>query len=310
MLRAMVSTEAAFAAGTQQSYDRLAVYGDTKVPLREIAGELPGVYFHDVLAHIISTGAPDLNYSVGPDGSIVPNTSFVMADFAPTEPGKPRDAIEKGNAYYLNNYAVWDDKTFYWRPWDPKRLTWNASIAGGAHWSPVGREAFSYLNGLVVAFPDAAGVQRTAGPPGSGCDYESPALAVSDTSNPYTRRGRRRWGRLDVGFPIAFPTLAFQLGAVVLAESRLPQRGGTLVVRPRGPGHIPSVSHPTMGPLPLWAVRSEDFISLMDWPEPEPFRIVEKDYDIEAKTLTLQLDSGAARLSAILGRSGSRLTFI
>jgi len=310
MLRMRSIAEGTPSSVTQQSFSQLAEYGATGVPLRDIAGQLPGVYFHDALAHILSTGAPDLSYSVRADGTIVPNTSFVLADFAPMNPGKPTEAIEKGNAYFLNNWAVWDEKRFWWHPWDPTRLTWNANLAGGAQWTPVGRQAFSLINGIVVSYTDAYGVARLAGPPGSGCDYEDSSLADPDPNNPYTRRGRRRWAKLEVGFPLAFPTQAFQIGAVVLAESRVPQRSGTLVLRPRGAGHIPAVTHPTIGALPVWALRAGDFMRLMDWPEPEPFRIIETDYDHESKTLTAQLDSGAARLGAILERTGSRLTFV
>ncbi|HET9198223.1 MAG TPA: LamG-like jellyroll fold domain-containing protein [Solirubrobacterales bacterium] len=310
MLRALVTTEFTAGAGLQQSLDRLAVYGETGVPLQDIPGELPGVYFHDALAHMLSTGAPDLQFTVRGDGSIVPNTTFVMPDFAPMDPAPPRQGLEKGNAYFLNNWAVWDRKTFHWHPWDPDRLTWNANIAGGAQWSPVGRQAFSLLNGIEVFYTDAAGITRTAGPPGSGCDYEDPALADPDPSNPYTRRGRRRWGRLDVGFPLAYPSTAIQVGRIVLAESKMPQRSGTLIVRPRGTGHVPGISHPTIGAVPVWAVRAGDFVKLPDWPEPEPFRIIETEYDHETKTLTAQLDSGAARLSAILERTGSKLAFV
>jgi hypothetical protein len=310
MLRALVAEAHTPLPGVQQSYDRLALYGETGVPLQSIAGELPGIFFHDVLAHILATGAPDLQYSVRADGTIVPNINFVLPNFAPTGGGPPREAIEKGNAYFLNNWAVWDEKKFYWQPWDPDRLTWRANIAGGAKWSPVGRQSFSLVNGLEVVYTDITGSTRTAGPPASGCDHEDAALADTDPSNPYTKRGRRRWARLEVGFPLAYPTTAVQIGTVVLAESKMPQRSGTLVVQPRGAGHIPAISHPTMGALPVWAVRSGDFVELMDWPEPEPFRIIEAAYDGETKTLTAQLDSGAARLSAILERVGSRLTFV
>jgi hypothetical protein len=308
LLIALVLSAVSPEAGTMQAYSALAAYGQTGVPRREIPGQLPGVYAHDVLAHIVSTGAPDLNYTIGGDGSIVPNTSFVMPDFAPTEPGKPWDAIEKLNAYFLNNFGVWDNKEFFWKPWDPEDVNWQISIAGGAQWSPVGRQAVTLLNGLVVNYTDAEGISRCAGPPGSGCDYESPLLVNLDPTNPYTRRGRKRWGTLNVGFPLAYPTTAFQVGSVVLAESMMPQRSGALTIRPLGPGHVPSITHPTMGRLPVWALRAGDFATLMDWPVPEALRVTEVDYTHDTKTLTAQLDSGAARLTAILERTGSSLT--
>ncbi len=311
MLRARVSSTTIPAAGVQQAYDRLARYGDHGLPLREIEGTLPGLYAHDVLPHMLETGAPDLNFKVGADGTIMPNTSFAIPDLAFLEEGTVKAAIEKLNAYFLNNWAVWEAKQFFWRPWDPDRLTWKASIAGGAHWSPAGRQSETLLNGVIVTYTDVAGVSRTAGPPGSGSDYEDTSLLDPDPNNPYTRRGRRRWGVLSVGFPLAYPQTAFQVGAVYMAERRLPQRSGTLTIRPKSEGHIPEIQHPTMGPLPIWALRSEDYVELSDWPEPEPFRVIETPhYDADFKILTAQLDTSSSRLSAILERAGVRLTGI
>lgn len=308
MLRARLLGEFKPAAGVQQSYDRLAVYGETGVPLREIEGELPGVYGHDALPHMLSTGAPDLKYRVAGDGTIIPNTSFVIPDLAFLEEGTVTDAILHLNAYFLNNFGVWDDRQFHWHPWDPDRLTWRATIAGGAHWAPAGREARSALNGLVVTFDNHEGKHRGAGPPGSGCDVESPLLQDLDPRNPYTRRGRKNWGHLSVGYPLAYSSTAIQLGHVKLLEHKLPQRSGTLVVRPLGAGHIPQLEHPTIGPVPVWAARAGDYIELDGWPEPEPFRIIEvPSYDADSKTWTAQLDTASSRFSAILERGGSRM---
>ena len=308
VLRALTTLENNAAA--QQVISAVAEYGDHGLALREIAGGLPGLYAHDILGHLLSTGAPELNFTIGAGGSIVPNESFVVPDFALLEATTPRAGIEKLNAYFLNNWGVWDDKEFFWQPWDPARLTWNVSVAGGAHWSPAGRQAETLLNGIVVPFTDYQGVARTAGPPGSGCDYEDASLSDLDLNNPYTRRGRRRWGRLEVSFPLAYPSTAIQLGSVFMAESKFPQRSGTLVVRPKARGHVPELRHPTLGRLPVWAMRAGDFAQLDDWPSPEPFRVISTEYDHESKTLTAQLDTGAARLSAILERAAVRLAGI
>lgn len=307
-LRLLSNAEGTPTEATQQSYSRLARYGDHGLTLREIAGELPGVYGHDALAHMLETAAPEIDFTVGGDGTIIPNTSVVIPDLAFLTPSPVTPAIEKLNAYFLNNFAVWDKKRFHWHPWDPDQLTWKASIAGGAHWAPAGRQAFGLLNGLVVSYTDHAGQQRMAGPPGSGCDYEDALLQDTDPSNPYTRRGRRRWGVLQVDFPLAYPTTAVQIGYVRLLEHRMPQRAGTLVIQPSVRGHIPSITHPTMGELPIWAPRAGDFVELVDWSDPEPFRVIETDYDHDSKTLRAQLDTGAARLSAIMERVGARMT--
>lgn len=308
MLEAWVKEVFTPSPGTQQSLSRIALYGETGVPLREIEGELPGVYAHDVLPHMLSTGAPDLKYRVAGDGTIVPNTSFAIPDLAFLDPGTVLDGVLRLNAYFLNNFAVWDERQFHWHPWDPDRVTWRATIAGGAHWAPAGRQARSAINGLVVSYTNHEGKPRLAGPPGSGCDVESPLLQDLDPRNPYTRRGRKNWAVLPVGYPLAYSSTAVQVGHVRLLEHKLPQRSGTLVVLPLGPGHIPQLEHPTIGPVPVWAARSGDYIELDGWPEPEPFRIVEvPSYDTETKTWTAQLDTASSRFSAILERGGSRM---
>ena len=305
-LRAWVQKVVKPGVGVQQSYDRIARYGDHGLTLREVPGSLPGVYAHDALAHALAT-QPELNFKVGGGGSIVPNTNFVIPDLSFLDPVTLKAVIEKINAYFLNNWGVWDDKTFFWQPWDPTRLTWRANVAGGARWSPAARQADTLINGIAVSYTDSAGVARLAGPPGSGFDYESPLLQDPNPNNPYTRRGRKRWGVLSVDFPIAYPTTAFQIGGVFVIEARTPQRSGTLIVQPKGRGHIPEIQHPTMGPMPLWVPRGGDYAELDGWPESEPFRMITAEYDEATKTLTAQLETGAARLSGILERVGVRL---
>jgi hypothetical protein len=63
-----------------------------------------------------------------------------------------------------------------------------------------------------------------------------------------------------------------------------------------------------MGPLPITAFRSGDHAMLMDWPVPEPLRVTEVDGTVDSKEIVTQLDSGSARLTAILERTGSRIS--
>lgn len=290
----------------------VAVYGDTGVPLQPTApGEPRGVFGHDALAHMLQTGAPDLNYRVGFDGTIWP-AEFVVPQLAFLESGKVGDAVAKLNAYFLRRWEVWEGRSFWWVPWSPDQLTWIARIAGGAHWTPAGADAATLSNGVVVSYTGPGGIQRTAGPPGSGCDDESPLLYDARQANQYTARNRRKWTRLDVGFPLTSGATgsAVQLGFVWLQEQLRPQRSGTLVVRPNGPGHIPQLEHPTAGPLPIWACRSGDYVRLPDYPGDEPFRVIDSKYSHDSKALTLSLDNSNARVSAILERLGVHASLI
>lgn len=285
----------------------VAVYGDNGIPTRGISGEPPGVSGHDALAHMLQTGAPDLNYRVGYDGTIWP-ADFILRQLAFTDPGKVVDGIQHLNAYYLRNWAVWERRSFWWTPWSPDRLTWRARIQGGAQWTPTGADAERLANGVVVTYTGVDGVRRTAGPPGSNSDDESDFLYDGRQENRATARHRRRWPKLEVGFPLTGGPAgsAIQLGYVWLQEQMRPQRSGTLVVRPLGQGHVPQIEHPIAGPMPVWAARAGDYVELVDYPDPEPFRVIDSRYTHESKTLTLSLDNSSAKISAILERLGVR----
>jgi hypothetical protein len=265
-----------------------------------------GFYAHDVLGDMLSSGAPLLNYRIGSDGTIAKHTGFILEQLAFLDPGTVAAAIDQLNAYFLYRWEVWENKSFWWQPWDPSVCTWKARIEGGAFWAPAGRQASTLFNGVVVSYTDHTGARKSAGPPGSGCDVESALLVDNDPSNPVTRHGRRRWAKIDVGFPLV-GTAPLQIGYVWLQEHSIPQRRGTLVVRPLGEGHVPMLEHPTEGPLPVWACRSGDFVDLVDFPDPEPFKVIDKRYDHDSKTLTLSLDNSSLKLDAILERVGIRL---
>ncbi len=286
-----------------RSVTTLAVYGDTGVPLQSIPGSPRGVYGHDALAHMLATGAPLLNFRVGLDGTIWPS-EYVVPQLAFPNIGKVVDAVQHLNAYFLRNWAVWEARSFWWTPWSTDTLTWIARINGGARWTPAGADASGLVNGVIVSYTDPFGIPRTAGPPGSGADDETALLIDPRDANAATSHSRRKWARLDVGFPLTNgPTgSAVQLGFVWLQEQMRPQRSGTLVLSPLGPGHIPQLEHPIAGPMPAWACRAGDYIDIPDYPDGEPFRIIDSRYSHEAKQLTLSLDNSSARVSAILER--------
>lgn len=287
----------------QRALSMIGVYGGHGLPLRDIEGRPPGVYAHDALAHILApTG---LNYSTGPNGTIRENPSFVIDQLAWLGSGHKRwDAIGEINAWFLWRPEVWEDDTFWWQPWDTDALTWKARIQGGAHWSPAGRQASTLFNGVVVSGQDYAGVERTAGPPGSGCDIESELLVGTSPTNPLNTHGEERWEELTVGHPMLFTEhgSAVQLGYVWMLDHRLPQRSGTLTVRPLGDGHIPQLEHPTIGPCPIHQARSGDYIDLVDFPDPEPFKVLDRRYTHDTKTAQFVLDTASSVLSAIIDR--------
>jgi len=287
----------------RRTYEKVGIYGDHGLALRDVAGDLPGVYGHDAIAHVVAPSG--LKYTTGPNGTIRDNPSFVIPQLAWLGSGHKRwGAIEEINAWFLWRPEVWENDTFWWQPWDADALTWKARIQGGAHWSPAGRQASTLFNGVVVSYTDHAGIERTAGPIGSGCDDESELLQNTDPSNPLNSHGEQRWEELNVGYPLTpGPTgSAIQLGYVWMVDHSRPQRSGTLTVRPLGEGHIPQLEHPTIGAVPIWAARSGDYIDLVDFPDPEPFKVLDRKYTHESKTAVFVLDTASTALSAILAR--------
>ncbi len=298
-LQVFASGDTTPTAGTQERYNALALYGDHGLTLRDIAGALPGVYGHDALAHIV--GAAGLNYTTGTTGTIRDNTSFVIDQLAWLDAGAKRlTAVEEINAWFQWRWEIWEDDTFWWQPWD-STAPWIARIQGGAHWTPAGRQATSLFNGVVVAYETPDGQSRTVGPPGSGCDFESALLADTSPTNELNRHGEDRWEELTVGHPL-LDHAAVQIGYVWMDDQKLPQRSGDLTVRPLEDGHIPQLEHPTIGPVPVWACRSGDMIDLVDFPDSQPWKIVDKTYSHTSKTLRLKLDTVTNSLTGLFAR--------
>lgn len=291
----------------------LAVYGDhglTKQGTASATGA-QGFYGSDVVADVVSRAAPLLTYTTGDGGSIEP-TSFVIPQLAFPDPTDASEVIDRVNAYHLYEWGVYEDRQFFFRQPDPDRLCWEARTDQGLEYDFEGDDAENLFNGVIVSYTDPNGQQKTAGPPGSGCDDESSALEDTSETNPVNAHGLgRRWGQLSVSQVTTAGSSggAVQIGYVWLAEHSLPQRKGTLVLRPRL-NEVPMVQHPAGGTRPLWKIRAGDFVRVGDFPADVPRRIVSTRYDHGSRTMTLDVDNASTKLDAILERIGIALVGI
>src|SRR5207253_7188082 len=121
-------------------------------------------------------------------------------------------------------------------------------LSDGAQVSLEGDAGDEVFNGVLVRYTNPNGIQKTAGPIGSGCDAEDESLQDTSTANPVTAHGiPKRWGDLDISVTTT-QAGAIQLGAVWLAQQQLPQRRGQLVLQG-------SVRHPTAGRRPVSRIR-------------------------------------------------------
>lgn len=282
------------AAGCQQSYTALAVFGSHGLAGHALASDpgMFGFYASDVVANIVTRTAPLL--SLGQ----IDATTFAIPHLVFTDPTTGEDAILSVNAYHQYDWGVYDNKKFFYRQPDPDTLTWEARLSEGAQLELEGDTAEQVFNGVYVSYTDPTGVQRTVGPPGASADATDASLQDTSASNPVNAHGiPRRWALLNIS-QITTQAGAIQLGYVWLAEHSLPQRRGTLTL-------TGDATHPTEGKVPAWRMRAGDFVRISDHPADVPRKIIETSYTVaNGGVLTATLDNTSAKLDAILERLG------
>lgn len=265
-----------------------------------------GFYGHDIVNDIVERTCPLLNAGIG-TGRIEQNTTFAIPQAAFYDPVTADAAVMLINGYFLWEWGVFDDRQFFWRAPDPTRLTWQARLAEGTRVSLEGETADQQFNGVIVRYTDPTGQPRIAGPPaaywsgGSAkADVTNAALIDTNPLNAINAAGiPRRWGVLTVG-PTTTDAGAVQLGAVWLAERRLPQRRGTITV-------AGGVLHPTEGQVPPWRIRAGDGITVPDLADTTVRRIIETRYTRDTDTLTATVGNPDYKVDAILERIGVEL---
>jgi len=272
----------------------LAVYGDHGLTRR---GPDPGgFYIDDILANLLRRGAPKLNFTVGEGGSIG-RPDLVVAQAAYPEPGPVENVILDLNKYVLWEWGCYDRRTFFYRPSDPTRLTWEARLDQGAHLNLEGDDDERTINGVIVTYHLPDGTSRVAGPPGSGFHIEHTALVDPDPANTATAHGyARAWKRLDITFPTVDDN-AVAIGSAYLAETSLPSRSGDITL-------TGGIEHPTKGMRPVRELRAGDWIRLSDHPTDVPRRIIQPTHRDDQRQTTVTVGNDIKKVDALLEQLG------
>lgn len=293
VLRSLTTGGVTPGGGMARTYSKLAVYGNHGLTLRTtVAGDPDGVYASDVVANIVSRAAPLLTFTTGGGGTIQP-TTFAIPHLVIDSPTTAAEAIARANAYHSWDWLVWDDRTFYYQP--PGAGTeWQARIGDGASLSLEGDAAEQIINGIVIVYQDN-GIQKYAGPIGSGLDVESAALQDTSSTNPVNAAGiPKKWAvqTLSVATTDAG---AVQIGSIMLKDHNTATRRGQMTL-------TGLVRHPTEGMVPAWRIRAGDTVRLTDRPGDLPRRIVETSYRHGPRQITLSLDQTPHTVEAIVER--------
>lgn len=268
------------------------VFGDHGLTIRGLYPQF-GFYASDVVAHAVGRWAPRLRFSVGQYGSIRPS-GFLIEQLAFNESTTAGEIVRQASRFGLQDWGVWDDRTFWWAERGAIGRTWRARV-GPAQLEETGQAADRIWNSISVSYQDADGSTKTVGPPGSGSDVEDALLVDSDPENPANRAGLVRRDLLSMGTSTAAG--AIEVGRRFLAEAKLLDHSG----RARFVGHVESdkgVVHPYFSP------RAGDQVVFVDAADQSPRRIVRTDKDHSSRTCTIDLDAPPEGLQALLERLG------
>lgn len=246
-----------------------------------------GFFGSDLVIDIIHRAAPLLGVK-----GVVAN-SFVVPQLVFNTPTDADTAVQAVNQYFQNDYGVYEDQDFFWRP--PGTGTqWHARLSDGATLQDQGPQIETAINGVIVQFTDAGGVSRSVGPPSYGGDATSSALQDLSSTNPANMYGRKRWTLLQMQ-GTSTTNAAIAAGANFLQANLDRTTAGSITV-------VGFAKNSNGREWPAWRIRSGDTIIIDDSSDTSAHYILGTSYDHDSLTSTLTIDAPPDSSSWLLQR--------
>jgi hypothetical protein len=275
----------------------VAVVGSPGLPT-VVQNNRPFVHASDVVAYAVRGWAPKLRFvsqSETENGiGTIQTSSFLIPHITFPEPTTASEIIKGASRFGLQDWAVWDDKTFWWHDRGATARFWRTRV-GPSQLQETGPQIDRVWESVIVQYQDVDGSTRTVGPPGSGANAEDPSLKDLDPENPANKASITRRSLLAMGTSTAAG--AVEVGRRFLEEQKQLDSSG----QARFVGHVESDRGVF---FPYWAVRAGDYVSFIDAADPSPRRVVRSDKDHASRTCTVDLDSPPEGLQALLERLG------
>lgn len=261
---------------------KLAVYGDHGLTRQ---GTAPGgFYASDVIKHIAGKYCPKLSVAG------VKDTSFPITHLPFRERIFPYEAWQQINKHHIWALAVWEKRTLHYEPFDLIDYDWQVRNGeDGVSIDLQGDSTDTLANGIAVTYFDVEKGATNVLTPDTHAE-----LADDSVEHPSNQWGEDDWTELPLSFP-ATEDIALQVGRAALAEFNTPKAPGTIRTR----GYIRDRAGHWQ---PVWKVRADDTIAVVNHPNDRPRLIHETTYNHSSKELTIAVEGTMPRLDAYYDR--------
>lgn len=275
------------------------VIGVHGLPFRGVLNGVGGYFVSDMAPYVITSFCPLLNMK--PD-SVEP-TSFIIthADFRDAEQ-TARGMLDKmkvfgGNAGYPLDYFVYDNREFQMKSPGTYGRQWRMRRDAGSDPKDQGPDAQDRWNQVVAVYNPGDGSSMTVGPVGSGCDFETDQLRITDPDHVWNRIGQPHGQRLDVG-------VMDRPGAILLAQLALAEKNRN---QWRGSFDAAGTIIDAAGtPHPPYMVRAGDRGVVEDDMDVRERWIRHTKYDDKKRKTLVDVGATPDRFDTMMARAGVR----